>query len=186
MGGQGLPAHGATGATNAAPTNNPVPLRLQRRLLKLAAGLVRGEEGLLLQDVGQGLPAHGATGATNAAPTNDLVAIRLQCRVPRVLPLPDQAVVREQARLVLPAHGPWLPDHAPALIQRRVMLKLGVFLCMHWRQERKDSLVCPIFRCLLLPSSSAKSDAKTWSVFAHALEAGAERLARLPHLRVLA
>merc|ERR1712060_322081 len=116
MGGQGLPAHGATGATNAAPTNNPVPLRLQRRLLKLAAGLVRGEEGLLLQDVGQGLPAHGATGATDAAPTDDLLAIRLQCRVPWVLSLPDQAVVREQARMVLPAHGPWLPDGSSSVI----------------------------------------------------------------------
>merc|ERR1712060_86973 len=100
MGGQGLPAHGATGATNAAPTNDPVPLRLQRRLLKLAAGLVRGQEGLLLQDAGQGLPTDRAT---NTAPTDDLVAVRLQCWVPWVLPLPDQAVVRQQARMVLPA-----------------------------------------------------------------------------------
>merc|ERR1712066_1023947 len=66
--------------------DNPLPLRLQRRLLKLAAGLVRGQEGFLLQDAGQGLPAHGAT---DAAPTDDLVAVRLQCRVPWLLPLPD-------------------------------------------------------------------------------------------------
>merc|ERR1711933_83246 len=96
--------------------------------------------------MGQGLPTDGAT---NAAPTDDLVAVRLQCRVPWVLPLPAQAVVREQARLVLPAHGPWLPDHAPALIGQRVMLKLGV-------------------------------------LFVHALVAGAQRLAHLPHLQVLA
>merc|ERR1719401_1009422 len=81
---------------------------------------------------------------TPPPPTTSLPS--LQCRIPWVLPLPDQAVVREQARLVLPAHGPWLPDHAPALIQRRATLTLGV----------------------------------------HALVAGAQRLARLPHLHVLA
>merc|ERR1712061_271708 len=89
----------------------------------LAAGLVGGQEGLLLQDAGQGLPTDHAT---DAAPTNDLVAIRLQCRVPWLLPLPDQAVVRQQARLVLPAHGPRLPNSSPALMRRQVTLQLGV------------------------------------------------------------
>merc|ERR1711862_779561 len=62
-------------------------------------------------------PAHGAT---DAAPTDDLIAIRLQCRVPWVLPLPDQAVVREQARMVLPAHGPRLPDGGSSLRPRNL------------------------------------------------------------------
>merc|ERR1719343_1261156 len=52
--------------------DNALPLRLQRRLLKLAEGLVRGQEGLLLQHAGQGLPANGAA---DAAPADDLVAI---------------------------------------------------------------------------------------------------------------
>merc|ERR1712187_247655 len=43
-------------------------------------------------------------------------ALRLQCRVPRVLPLPDQAVVCEQACVVLRAYGPWLPDGGPPMI----------------------------------------------------------------------
>merc|ERR1712187_863397 len=111
--------HGQEGLVLRSPPcrlpNNPLPLRLQRRLLQLAAGLVGGQEGLLLRDAGQGLPAHGAT---DTAPTNDLIAIRLQCRVPWVLPLPDQAVVREQARMVLPAHGPWLPHDASSLMLR--------------------------------------------------------------------
>merc|ERR1712060_752977 len=148
MGGQGLPAHGATGATNAAPTNNPVPLRLQRRLLKLAAGLVRGQEGLLLQDAGQGLPAHSAAGAANAAPTNDFLAIRLQCRVPWVLPLPDQAVVREQARMVLPAHGPWLPDDASSLRNVTVICLEPLWCMRRWQEQ---------LSCSTTPSSSACS-----------------------------
>merc|ERR1712048_185015 len=106
-----------------------------------AAGLVGGQEGLLLFDAGQGLPAHGAT---DAAPTNDLIAIRLQCRVPWVLPLPDQAVVCEQARMVLPAHGPWLPDDASSLILRN----FRVFCAwrMRWWQEQPS--------CSTAPSSS--------------------------------
>merc|ERR1712157_345330 len=66
------------------------------------------------------------------APTNDLVAIRLQCRVPWVLPLPDQAVVREQARMVLPAHGPWLPDDASSLMLRNAMV---ICLCAGGRSS---------------------------------------------------
>merc|ERR1712187_592866 len=81
-------------------------------------GLVGGQEGLLLFDTGQGLPAHGAT---DPAPTDDLIAIRLQCRVPWVLPLLDQAVVREQAGMVLPAHGPWLPNDTSSLMLRSIM-----------------------------------------------------------------
>merc|ERR1712226_1384895 len=68
--------HGQEGLVLRSPpcrlSNNPLPLRLQRRLLKLAAGLVRGQEGLLLLDAGQGLPTDRAT---NAAPTDDLVAV---------------------------------------------------------------------------------------------------------------
>merc|ERR1711862_229481 len=128
--------------------NNPLPLRLQRGLLKLAAGLVRGQESLLLLDAGQGLPAHGAASAPDAAPTNDLVAIRLQCRVPWVLPLPDQAVVREQARMVLPAHGPWLPDDASSL--RSVMV---ICLEQQWCMRRWQEQLS----CSPAPSSSACS-----------------------------
>merc|ERR1711948_213192 len=74
-------------------------------------------------------------GAADATPTDDLLAIRLQRWVPWVLPLPDQAVVREQARLVLPAHGPWLPDHAPALIRQDDMLTSEQMWRTHRWQE---------------------------------------------------
>merc|ERR1712187_1045641 len=33
----------------------------------------------------------------------------------RVLPLPNQAMVCEQACMVLRAHGPWLPDRGPSM-----------------------------------------------------------------------
>jgi len=49
-----------------------MPIRLQRGLLELAEGLVRRQEGLLLQDAGQGLPTDRTT---HAAPTDDLVAV---------------------------------------------------------------------------------------------------------------
>merc|ERR1712061_873503 len=143
-----------------------------------------GQEGLLLQDAGQGLPAHGATGATNAAPTNDLLAIRLQCRVPWVLPLPDQAVVREQARMVLPAHGPWLPNDASSLMLRNVIEQ---WWCLRRWQEQPS--------CSIAPSSSACSQSpgichadplKTvfeqwWCMHRRRKHAV---LARLPHLLV--
>merc|ERR550537_1351934 len=68
--------HGQEGLVLRSPPrrlpDDPLPLRLQRRLLELAAGLVRGQEGLLLQDAGQGLPTDRTT---NAAPTDDLVAV---------------------------------------------------------------------------------------------------------------
>merc|ERR1712187_939808 len=102
-----------------------------------------GQEGLLLQHAGQGLPAHGA----NGAPTNDLVAIRLQRRVPWVLPLMGQAVVCEQARMVLPAHGPWLPDDASSLMLRNVMVtSLEQWWCTRRWQEHSS--------CSFAPSSS--------------------------------
>merc|ERR1712039_520346 len=52
--------------------------------------------------------------------TDDFIALRLQCRLSWVLPLSDQAVVREQARMVLPAHWPRLPHCSPPLMQRSV------------------------------------------------------------------
>merc|ERR1719401_304930 len=79
---------------------------------------VRGKEGLLLQDAGQGLPADCAADAAPAASAYDLAAIRLQRRVPWVLPLLDQAVVCVEARVVLPAHGPRVPDSCPPLRSR--------------------------------------------------------------------
>merc|ERR1711972_650593 len=107
-----------------------MPIRLQRGLLELAEGLVRRQEGILLQDCGQGLPFDSPPWP------DDIVAVRLQCWVPWVLPLPDQAVVREQARLVLPAHGPWLPDHAPALMRRDEMLTSEqLWRTYRWREQ---------------------------------------------------
>merc|ERR1711933_154514 len=63
-------------------------------------------------------PADSATDTSPATSTDDFIAVRLQRRLSWVLPLSDQAVVREQARMVLPAHGPWLPDDASSLMLR--------------------------------------------------------------------
>jgi len=103
----------------AAPTapadDHSVPIRLRCGVLELAEGLVRGKEGFLLQHAEQGLPADCAADAAPAASAYDLASVRLQRRVPWVLPLLDQAVVRVEARMVLPAYGPWVPDSCPAL-----------------------------------------------------------------------
>merc|ERR1712039_468358 len=66
---------------------------------------------------GQGMPTDSAADAPPAASTDDFIALRLQRRVPWVLPLSDQAVVREQARMVLPAHWPRLSHCSPPLMQ---------------------------------------------------------------------
>merc|ERR1712061_735451 len=66
---------------------------------------------------------------------DDLAAVRLQRRIPWVLPLPDQAVVREQALMVLPAHGPWLPDNARPLMRQDLKLRPKQFWYMHRWQE---------------------------------------------------
>merc|ERR1712217_588059 len=60
---------------------------------------------------GQGLPPNHSTDAA----ADDFVALRLQCRLPWLLPLLDQAVVSVEACLVLPAHGPRLPNNSTPL-----------------------------------------------------------------------
>merc|ERR1712039_94762 len=59
----------------------------------------------------------------------DLAAIRLQRWVSRVLPLLDQAVVCLEARMVLPAHGPRLPDSCPPLKRWDALIGGGSRLC---------------------------------------------------------
>merc|ERR1711933_56346 len=109
------PPHRLPDAPATRADDHSVPIRLRCGLLELAEGLVGGEEGFLLPHAGQGLPADCAADAAPAAGAYDLVAVRLQCRVSRVLPLLDQAVVGGQARMVLPAHGPRVPDSGPPL-----------------------------------------------------------------------
>merc|ERR1719382_1476551 len=62
-----------------------------------------------------GPPVRPAAPAAPAAPgAGDLAALRLQRRLPRLLQVPRQALVRGQAQLVLRPRGPRLPDDAAA------------------------------------------------------------------------
>merc|ERR1712066_905504 len=108
-----------------------------------------GQEGFLLPDSGQGLPANSAA---DAAP-DDIVAVRLQCRLSWLLPLLDQAMVGCQACLVLPAHGPRLPDSGPPLkrVKYHVDVEAGVVHALEAGAYSTECLlVCPIFSCMLL------------------------------------
>merc|ERR1712187_381372 len=80
----------------------------------------------------------------------------------------------EQARMVLPAHGPWLPDHAPTLI-RRDMLTSEQMWCMHRWQEHAVLARLPHL-LVRTPTLHERAAYKPWShalAVVHALVAGA-------------